>query len=350
MGRDDRSLNLKDYNYLLPKELIAQEPCLIRDECRLLVLDRRTGKKYHKYFFELPEYLKAGDVLVLNDARVMPWRIYGKTRENKSIEALLLKQINSHTWEALIKPSKKLKDGAEILWEDELRSIVKKEKDSWIITFEDRKDIPSVLERIGHAPLPPYIKRKMDHPLNKIDRIMYQTIFNRAHGAVAAPTASLHFTERLLAEIRTLGVHICLITLLVGRGSFEPIRTEKITEHRMGIEFFDIKEDVAQIINSAKNRGNKILAVGTTVVRALESSALKTKKVTSGSGYTDLFIYPGFNFNVVDALITNFHLPRSSPLILTSAFAGREKLLRAYEYAKKMGYRFLSYGDAMLIL
>jgi S-adenosylmethionine:tRNA ribosyltransferase-isomerase len=347
----ERSLQLDDFDYDLPAKFIAQEPTLIRDQCKLLILNRITGEIIHNKFFNLPHYISSGDVLVLNDARVMPYRIYGKTENNKYVEALLIKEIDSKRWSALIKPSKKIKEGIKVLWEDSIVSLVEKRetKGNWIILFES-ENIQEALNKLGNAPLPPYIKRTRFHPMRKADRIMYQTVFSATDGAIAAPTASLHFTERLLSELKQRGIIVCFITLLVGKGSFEPVRTMDITEHQMESEMFEIKESVAKIINNAKSSGKKVVACGTTVVRALETSALKTGYVTPCSGYTSLFIHPGFQFKVIDTLITNFHLPRSTPLILTSAFAGRDRLLNAYEEAKKHNYRFLSYGDAMMIV
>lgn len=347
----EHSIQLNDFNYVLPQTLIAQEPLIIRDHCRLLVLDRATGELSHKKFFDLPELLHSGDVLILNDARVMPYRIYGETASKKNVEALLIKEIGLKKWSALLKPSKKVKEGTKIVWEKRISSVVEKRIDNgtWIISFES-DNIRETLDKLGNAPLPPYIKRTRFHPLRKADRIMYQSVFGTTEGAIAAPTAGLHFTERLLSELKNKGVHVCFITLLVGRGSFEPIRTEDITKHQMDSEMFEIKKQVAEMINQAKLSRRRVIACGTTVVRALETSALKSGRVEPCSGYTSLFIYPGFQFKVIDALITNFHLPRSTPLILTSAFAGREKLLNAYEEAKRYNYRFLSYGDAMIIL
>lgn len=351
MAAPESLLKIEDFNYELPGELIAQAPLPIRDHCRLLVLKRSGGETYHKFFYNLPEFLNPGDVLVLNDARVMPWRIYGQTETGKQVEALLLMEIEKYSWRSLIKPSKKIREGAKIIWEDKIPSTVHRSSDGegWIIHFEI-ENIHELLNKYGHAPLPPYIKRNRFHPLRKTDRIMYQTVFSSKAGAIAAPTASLHFTEKLIDELKNKGIQICYVTLLVGRGSFEPVRTWNVREHRMDAEMFEIKPEVADMINNAKARGNKIIACGTTVVRTLETSALKSGKVTPSAGFTSLFIYPGFNFKVVDILITNFHLPRSTPLILTSAFAGRELLLKTYEEAKRLKYRFLSYGDAMLIV
>lgn len=347
----EHSIQLNDFNFDLPQTLIAQEPALIRDHCRLLVLNRATGKFSHKNFFDLPELLYSGDVLVLNDARVMPYRIYGETESNKDLEALLIKEIGLKKWSVLLKPSKKVKEGTKIIWEKRLSSVVEKRIDNgtWIISFES-DNIREILEKIGNAPLPPYIKRTRFHPMRKADRIMYQSVFGTTEGAIAAPTAGLHFTERLLSELKNKGVHVCFITLLVGRGSFEPVRIEDITKHQMDSEMFEIKKPVAEMINQAKSSGRRVIACGTTVVRALETSALNSGRVKPCSGYTSLFIYPGFQFKVIDALITNFHLPRSTPLIMTTAFAGRENLFNAYEEAKRQRYRFLSYGDAMMIV
>lgn len=347
----EQTPQLDDFNYDLPGTLIAQEPALIRDHCKLLVLDKSTGEFSHKNFFNLPEFFFSGDVLVLNDARVMPYRIYGETDRNKNVEALLIKEIGLKKWSALLKPSKKVKEGMKVTWEKHLSSVVEKriDKGNWVISFES-DNIREALDKLGNAPLPPYIKRTRFHPMRKADRIMYQSVFGTTDGAIAAPTAGLHFTERLLSELKNKGVNICFITLLVGRGSFEPVRIEDIKKHQMDSEIFEIKKTVAEMINQAKSSGRRVIACGTTVVRALETSALKSGRVKPCSGYTSLFIYPGFQFKVIDALITNFHLPRSTPLIMTAAFAGREKLFNAYEEAKRQRYRFLSYGDAMMIV
>ncbi len=347
----EHSIHLNDFNYDLPQTLIAQEPAIIRDHCRLLVLDRATGGLSHKRFFDLTELLHSGDVLVLNDARVMPYRIYGETEKKSNVEALLIKGVGLNKWSALLKPAKRVKEGTKIVWEKCLNSVVEKRIDdgTWIISFES-DNIHETLEKLGNAPLPPYIKRTRFHPMRKVDRILYQTVFSTTDGAIAAPTAGLHFTERLLSELKNKGINVCFITLLVGRGSFEPVRIEDITKHQMDTEMFEIKKQVAEMINQAKSSKRRVIACGTTVVRALETSALKSGSVQPCSGFTSLFIYPGFQFRVIDALITNFHLPRSTPLILTSAFAGREKLFMAYEEAKRQQYRFLSYGDAMLIV
>lgn len=347
----ERLPQLDDFYYDLPEILIAQKPSLIRDRCKLLVLNKSTGEIFHKSFFNLSEFISPGDVLVLNDARVMPWRLYGKTNKNQDVEALLIKEIDFKRWSVLLKPSKKIKEGMKIVWNDSLSSVVEKriDKGNWVIRFES-ENIREAMDKLGSAPLPPYIKRGRFHPMRKADRIMYQSVFATSEGAIAAPTAGLHFTEKLLSKLRNKGVNVCFITLFVGRGSFEPVRSEDITRHQMEPEIFQIKENVAEIINRGKLSGKKVFACGTTVVRALETSALKTGFVTPCSGYTSLFIYPGFQFKVIDALITNFHLPRSTPLIMTSAFAGRDRLLNAYEEAKKHKYRFLSYGDAMLIV
>ncbi len=351
MAFPEDSFQLDDFDYILPEELIAQEPTPIRDQCKLLVLNKSTGEIFHKRFFNLPEFLLPGDLIVLNDARVMPYRIYGKTDRDKDVEGLLIKEIDLKRWSILIRPSKKVKEGMKILWEGRLSSVVERRIDrgNWIISFES-ENIRETLDKVGNAPLPPYIKRSRFHPLRKADRIMYQSVFGIKEGAIAAPTAGLHFTERLISELKMKGIKICFITLLVGRGSFEPIRTQNIKEHRMESEMFEIKEEVAEIINRTKSSGKRVIACGTTVVRALETSALKTGRVTPASGYTSLFIYPGFRFRAIDALITNFHLPRSTPLLMTAAFAGREILLNAYNEAIRSRYRFLSYGDAMLIL
>jgi len=351
MPSPEKFLPTSDFNYNLPKNLIAQEPLLERDKCKLMVLHRFTKKILHKNFVNIVEFFSPGDVLVLNDARVMPWRLYGKTENGKDVEALLIQEVSELEWEAILKPGKRIKRGVQIVWENTLSCVVTDRKDNglWVLRF-NTFNIKDLLQKFGNAPLPPYIKRSPFHPMRKVDRIMYQSVFSSSEGAIAAPTAGLHFTENLLHRLREKGVNVCFITLLVGRGSFEPIRTTNVVEHRMGAEMFEIKKEVADLIEDAKDQGKRVFACGTTVVRALETSALKDGRVKPSSGFTTLFIYPGFKFKVVDCMITNFHMPCSSPLVMTAAFAGREFLLKAYEEAKKAGYRFLSYGDAMLII
>lgn len=359
-------MRFADFNYYLPKELIAHHPIKDRDRSRLLVLNRAGGIE-HRYFYELIEYLNPEDTLVLNDTKVIPARLIGTNEENKTqVEFLLfypgrkktpknispnkfdlsngvytdLYKNEGNIWETLAKPAKKAKKGSRWSFDQGVTAEVIEVLDegSRLLRFEFEGDFFKVLERIGQTPLPPYIKREAENS----DKERYQTIYANSPGACAAPTAGLHFTKKLLEEIASRGIKTARITLHVGPGTFLPVRTERIEDHRMWSEYYEIGSETAEIINKTQGR---IVAVGTTTIRALESAGGKAKK-----GWTDLFIYPGFKFKVVDVLITNFHLPKSTLLMLVVAFAGREKILAAYEEAIKEGYRFYSYGDAMLIL
>lgn len=325
------------FNYNLPKEFIAQMPSGERDESRLMVLDRKSGRILHKRFFEIVDFLKSGDVLILNNTKVIPARIFGRDRRTREI--LLIKETGPLTWEAFIKPQRGLRIADKLTFNNNsLSAIVKKRNDIGTYTLQFSNNVP--LYNIGFAPLPPYIKRDYGKPdLHEYDRIRYQTIYAKNPGAIAAPTAGLHFTENLLEKIRNKEIIIAPITLHVGIGTFRPVRTENIKDHRMHAEYYDIPEETTKVIKNAK----RVIAVGTTTVRALETSI-------EGSGYTNIFIYPPYEFKIIDGLITNFHLPKSTLLILVSAFAGRDLIMKAYEEAINCKYRFYSYGDAMLIL
>lgn len=321
------------FTYTLPKELIAQEPTAKRQDARLMVLDRRSGKIKHRKFYELPAYLKQGDLLAINDTKVIQARLIG-TRE-----ILLIKQLKSGQWEVLIKPQRGLKIGGEITFDGNpvTAKVNSRTGDgTYIIKFSKDQQIFDA----GYAPLPPYIKRDYTNPssLHQLDRIRYQTVYAKNPGAIAAPTAGMHFTEELLEKIKDQGITVAPLTLHVGWGTFRPVRAEYVANHRMLPEWFSIPNTTASAIKKAK----RIIAVGTTTVRALETGAT--------SGYTDLFIYPPYKFKVVDALITNFHLPKSTLIMLVSAFAGKDLLMEAYQEAIRQKYRFYSYGDAMLIL
>ena len=341
-------MRVSDFDYELPKHLIAKYPANPRDSAKLLVLHRKTGKLEHKIFRDLPQYLKRGDLLILNDVKVIPARLLGKLDTGGKVEILLIRQIEPNVWEVMAKPARKLKPGKNINF-GQLKATVKgyKNEGKRILEFHVKgNNFMDILSQIGHVPLPPYIERE-DLPA---DKEQYQTVFAKTEGAVAAPTAGLHFTKELLEKIEKKGVIIKTVTLHVGPGTFKPVKVEKIEEHKMDYETYNIPEETAEEINRAKKEGRRVIAVGTTVVRTLESAADEEGFVKSGEGTTNLFIYPGYKFKVIDALITNFHLPRSTLIMLVSAFAGRERILNAYKEAVKKNYRFYSYGDAMLIL
>jgi S-adenosylmethionine:tRNA ribosyltransferase-isomerase len=325
-----------DFDYDLPAGSIAQEAAP-RGESRLLVLDR-TGPDRHAQVRDLPRLLRPGDLLVLNDTRVIPARLYGRSAGGGRMEILLVERSGEREWEALVKPGKRARPGARIDFEEGLfAEVAGKSEDRYRLRFSEPAE--PHLERLGHIPLPPYIRR----PDTSEDRERYQTVYAKTPGAIAAPTAGLHFTEDLLREIEGAGVGIARVTLHVGIGTFKPVSVERVEEHRMDRERYEISEEAAEAIR----RADRIVAVGTTVVRTLESAAIGKGEVRAGSGSTELFITPGFRFQVVNALLTNFHLPRSTLLMLVSAFAGRERVLAAYEEAVREGYRFYSYGDAM---
>ena len=348
---------IEEYDYELPVELIAQEPAVKRDESRLLCVKRQTGEIVNYRFFELPSLLKAGDLLVVNDAKVVPARIYGHKETGGQVEILVvehavrpLNKDQDRRW-CLVKASKRPKKGASILFPDGLTGIVESlgEDGQVLLRFEGKHTLDYVLKKRGCLPLPPYIKRDNNDRRSERDRERYQTIFCRYWGAVAAPTAGLHFTYDLLKALQSRGVDIVSITLLVGHDTFRPVRVQDIREHSLGNESYIVGLDSANAIQRAKIEGRRVIAVGTTVVRALEAVFQKKGEIAPDSGATDLLIYPGFCFQVIDALLTNFHLPRSSLLFLVAAFAGIELTMRAYRWAVETRYRFYSYGDAMLI-
>jgi len=335
-----------EFDYELPQELIAKEPAKPRDSSRLLVLHRDSGKIEHTIFKNIVSYLREGDVLVVNNTKVIPARLFGRTKTGGKVEVLLVRHVQDNLWEVLSKPSRKLKPGKVVIFENGLTCKVVEvcEEGKRIVEFNADKDkVLEIVNKIGHVPLPPYIKREEKEE----DRTNYQTIFAREEGAVAAPTAGLHFTEELVKKIVEKGVKIVPITLHVGPGTFKPVKTKVVEEHKLDPEVFYIPEETAEVIN---NRKGRLIAVGTTVVRTLESCADERGKVKPGRGETSLFIYPGYKFKVVEALITNFHLPKSTLLMLVCAFAGKERVLNAYAEAVKLRYRFYSYGDAMFIV
>ncbi|MED4969552.1 tRNA preQ1(34) S-adenosylmethionine ribosyltransferase-isomerase QueA [Parageobacillus toebii] len=337
------------FDFELPEELIAQTPLLNRDASRLMVLDKKTGEIHHETFRNILSYLHKGDCLVLNDTRVMPARLYGeKENTGANIEVLLLKQLEGDRWETLVKPAKRVKVGTEITFGDgrlKATCVDALEHGGRILEFSYQGIFYEVLEQLGEMPLPPYIKEKLDDPER------YQTVYAREVGSAAAPTAGLHFTEQLLDDIRAKGVHIAFITLHVGLGTFRPVNVENIEEHDMHAEFYQMTEKTARLLNEVRQQGGRIIAVGTTSTRTLETIASKHNGAfVAESGWTDIFIYPGYEFKAIDGLVTNFHLPKSTLIMLVSALAGRENILRAYNAAVKERYRFFSFGDAMLII
>jgi S-adenosylmethionine:tRNA ribosyltransferase-isomerase len=332
-----------DFDYHLPPESIAQEPAP-RGESRLLVLDR-TGPERHARIGDLPRLLRPGDLLVLNDTRVIPARLFGRSAGGGRMEILLVERVGEREWDALVKPGRRARLGSVIELDEGLAAEVTEKGEDGRVRLCFSEPIEPHLDRLGHIPLPPYIHR----PDNPEDRERYQTVYARRPGAIAAPTAGLHFTPELLGKIEQAGVGIVRVTLHVGIGTFKPVTAEQIEEHRMERERYEINEETAEAIREARAEGRRVVAVGTTVVRTLESAALAgSGDVEAGSASTELFINPGFRFQVVDALLTNFHLPRSTLLMLVSAFAGRERVLAVYEETIREGYRFYSYGDAML--
>lgn len=336
-------MKLSDFTYELPKELIAQKPLSARDSSRLLVLDKKRGKIEEKVFNNVIDYLDEGDCLVVNDTRVIPVRLLGRRRTGAKVEIFLLNP-GSEELRALVKPSKRIKDGEKIELENgKIATVLGKAQAGRFVEFNAPLD--EVIEG-GHTPLPPYISREDTEK----DKETYQTVYARKDGATAAPTAGLHFTQKLLEMIRRKGVNIAYVTLHTGVGTFAPVKTDNIEEHDMHVEEYELTEVAARRINGAKASGKRVIAVGTTSTRVLESTAIGKNEVAPGTGETKLFIYPGYEFKIVDSIITNFHLPESTLLMLVSAFAGREFVLKAYQEAVERKFRFFSYGDAMMIL
>ncbi len=344
-------LRLSNFDFDLPDELIAQEPPAQRDRSRLLSVDGRSGVLAHHQVSELPELLEPGDLLVANNSRVFPARLRGRTGTGASVELLLLQPMGSNRWEVLARPAKRLRAGTEVVLGDgRLRGRVLGSSDQGrrAVEFTSREDFFEVVEQIGRTPLPPYIKRDGDD-LDEKDRERYQTVYARERGSIAAPTAGLHFTPELLGALEKRGIGFAELTLHVGYGTFQPIRTEIVEDHQMEVERYSIPEGTALGIERARAGGARVVAVGTTTVRALESAAEETGEVRAGPGATKLFIYPGFQFRVVETLLTNFHLPKSSLYLLLSAFGGVDLMKRAYREAIENRYRFYSYGDCMLV-
>ena len=340
-------MKTSDFYFDLPKELIAQDPLEDRSSSRLLVLDRKTGAREHRIFRDIVEYLNPGDCLVINNTKVIPARLYGaKEGTQAKIEILLLKRREGDVWETLVKPGKKAKPGTKISFGDgllmgEVLDVV--DEGNRLIKFTYDGIFEEILDQLGQMPLPPYITHQLK------DKNRYQTVYAKHDGSAAAPTAGLHFTPELLRQIEEKGVKIAHVTLHVGLGTFRPVKVEDVTQHHMHSEYFFIEEDQAKLINDTKAAGGRVIAVGTTSCRTLESAVGEDGKLKATSGWTDIFIYPGYKFKVLDCLITNFHLPESTLLMLVSALAGREHVLAAYEEAVKEGYRFFSFGDAMFI-
>ena len=340
-------MKTSDFSFALPHELIAQTPLEKRDDSRMMLLDKKTGALSHRFFYDLPTLLRPGDCLVLNDTRVLPARLLGQKEDTGApVEVVLLRQKENDTWECLTRPGKKMKTGAQLVFgEGKLRAEVIDvlPGGNRLIRFFFQGIFMEVIEQLGQMPLPPYIREKLDDPER------YQTVYSRETGSAAAPTAGLHFTRELLEKIKKIGVDVVYLTLHVGLGTFRPVKVNNIIDHEMHSEFYTITEETAGRINAAKKAGGRIIAVGTTSCRTLESCAGEGGMVLARSGWTDIFIYPGYQFQCIDALITNFHLPESTLIMLVSALAGREPVLHAYSEAIKQKYRFFSFGDAMFI-
>lgn len=346
-------MRVDDFDYILPEELIAQKPSEKRDACRLMVLDREEKTVEHKQFTDILNYLEKGDCLVLNNSKVLPARLFGeKESTGVKVEFLLIKRIEGDTWETMVRPGRRLKKGDVVKFSDDFKAeIIDYGQDGTrIVEFKYEGIFMERLDELGNMPLPPYIER----PSNKDDNDRYQTVYCKDEGSVAAPTAGLHFTEEILAAAEAKGVKLAYVTLHVGIGTFRPVKAEKVEDHSMHYEEYFISEDAAKTINETKAAGGKIVSVGTTSTRTVESAAVYDEEkddfvVVPGSGSTGIFIYPGYTFKIIDRLITNFHLPKSTLLMLISALYDREEVLKAYEEAKKEEYKFFSYGDAMII-
>lgn len=340
-------MDVKDFDYYLPEELIAQDPLEDRSSSRLMVLDKETGEIQHKIFKDILDYLKPGDCLVLNNTKVIPARLFGvKEGTQAKIEILLLKRKENDIWETLVKPGKKAKPGTKIIFGDgllvgEVIDVV--EDGNRLIQFSYEGIFEEILDQLGQMPLPPYIT----HTLK--DKNRYQTVYAKYDGSAAAPTAGLHFTKELLEKVKAKGVDIAEVTLHVGLGTFRPVKVENVLDHHMHSEFYMVSAEAAEKINATKDRGGRVISVGTTSTRTLESAADESGRLKECSGWTEIFIYPGYKFKLIDCLITNFHLPQSTLVMLVSALAGREHVLAAYEEAVKEKYRFFSFGDAMFI-
>lgn len=341
-------MKTSDFYFDLPKELIAQDPLEDRSGSRLLVLDRETGEIQHRIFKDIIEYFNPGDCLVINDTKVIPARLFGsKVGTDARIEVLLLKRKENNTWETLVKPGKKARPGTVISFGEGLLTgevIDVLEEGNRLIRFSFEGVFEEILDQLGQMPLPPYITHQLK------DKNRYQTVYAKHDGSAAAPTAGLHFTPELLDQLKDKGIRIAHVTLHVGLGTFRPVKVEDVAEHHMHSEFYVVEEDQAKLINDTKAAGRKVICVGTTSCRTVESAADENGVLRAGSGWTDIFIYPGYQFKILDQLITNFHLPESTLLMLVSALAGKEKIMKAYETAVEERYRFFSFGDAMLVV
>jgi S-adenosylmethionine:tRNA ribosyltransferase-isomerase len=348
-------MKTQDLDYYLPPDLIAQQPADVRSESRLLVLQRDSGRITDSTFNEIRDFLRAGDCLVLNDTKVLPARFFARRTTGGKLEGLFLSESSAGLWEVMLKGAGKVEAGEQIVFKNKTGGDFcdaqvqgKKGEGIFKLKISCNEDYETILEEIGFPPLPPYIKRDTDFEQAKIDKERYQTVYANSAGAVAAPTAGLHFTKELIEQLKDKGVKFAYVTLHVGVGTFKPVTTEMLEEHKMHSEWFSINEDTANLINEAKKNGGRIIAVGTTSVRTLESAA-EQGKVKAMSGSTEIFIKPGYEFKIVDAMVTNFHLPKSTLLALVGAFAGLDKIFAAYNHAIEQRYRFYSYGDAMMI-
>ena len=339
-------MKLTEFDYNLPEELIAQTPVEPRNSSRLMVLDPVDETIEHRHFYDLKEYLEPGDTLIFNDTRVMPARLLGwREGTGGKVEVFLLRRIDGDTWETLVKPGRKAREGQVVRFSDELTCTVQDSTDfgGRIVTFHYEGIFEEILDRLGETPLPPYIHEKLE------DSERYQTVYSREKGSAAAPTAGLHFTKEQMAELKDMGVNLGFVTLHVGLGTFRPVSVDNIEEHVMHKEYYSISQETADLIKATKAAGKRVIAVGTTSIRTLESAATSVGEINGRTDWTNIFIYPGYEFKIVDGIITNFHLPKSTLIMLISAFAGREFVLKAYETAVEEKYRFFSFGDAMMI-
>ena len=339
-------MNILEFDFDLPKELIAQHAVNPRDHSKLLVLNKEEKTMEHKKFYNIIDYLKEGDVLVLNRTKVIPARLFGKKENGVVLECFLLKRIDLNTWEVLLKPARKLKIGQKIIFSEELEAelLEVKEDGNRVLKFNFEGSFEEILDRLGEMPLPPYISEKLE------DKNRYQTVYAKEGESVAAPTAGLHFTEELLEKIKEKGIIIAEVFLDVGLGTFRPVQVENILDHKMHVEKYSVPKETVEIINNAKKNNHRVIAVGTTSVRTLESSVDENGNLIASEGYTGIFIYGDYKFKIIDAIITNFHLPKSTLLMLISAFYDRGKVMECYDVAKREGYRFFSYGDSMLLI
>lgn len=340
-------MKLEDFDYQLPEELIAQHPTDRREDCRMLVMDRTSGELSHDYFYNLKNYLQPGDTLIMNDSKVIPARLFGhRPGKEEEIEILLLRDLGGGDWQCLARPGKKMREGDQIEIGGELFGQVEEivEEGQRVVHFDYEGTFEEILDRLGQMPTPPYIKEKLK------DKSRYQTVYARVDGSAAAPTAGLHFSKPLLKDLEASGINLGYLTLHVGIGTFRPVHEETIEDHKMHSEFYSLDAATADLIRKTQAEGHRVIAVGTTVTRTLETIAQKYGQIQAASGWTDIFIYPGYEYQAIDGIITNFHLPKSSLIMMISAFTGREKLLHAYQVAVEEGYHFYSFGDCMLIL